>query len=86
MSNGIGSDAGHGTNRDPNVDFPTFVAGLIEGVFNAIVSASIQQMDAFSELVKSVAKSLNDFVDEVAEAGAECLDDLCAARAGANDD
>jgi hypothetical protein len=47
------------------VDFPTFVADLIEGVFNAIVSASIQQMDAYTELVKSVAQSLNDFVDEV---------------------
>jgi uroporphyrinogen-III decarboxylase len=65
---------------DPGVDFPTFVADLIEGIFNAIVSASIQQMDAYAELVQSVAESLNDFVDEVAEAGAECLDGLCATR------
>lgn len=83
MSNSTGSDAGRGSG-DPDVDFPTFVAGLIEGVFNAVVSASIQQMDAFSELVESVAKSLNDFMDEVTEAGTECLDGLCAARAGAN--
>ena len=47
MSNGTGSGTGHGTSGDPNVGFPTFVAGLIEGVFNAVVSASIQQMDAF---------------------------------------
>ena len=85
MPNSTGSDGGRGSG-DPSVDFPTFVAGLIEGVFNAIVNASVQQMDAYGELVKSVDKSLNDFVDEVAEAGAGCLDGLCAARAGANDD
>jgi len=73
MSINTGSGAGHKTSGDPNVDFPTFVADLIEGVFNAVVSASIQQMDAFGELVASVARSLDDFVDEVAEAGADCL-------------
>jgi hypothetical protein len=66
------------------VDFPPFVAGLVEGVFTAIVSASIQQMDDCGELVKSTAGSLNDFIDEVAEAGAGCLDGLCAGRAVAN--
>lgn len=84
MSIGTGSSKGRETRGDPNVDFPTFVANLIEGVFNAVVSASIQQMDAYAELVQSVAKSLNDFVDEAAEAGAECLDGLCVTRAGAN--
>ena len=84
MSIDTGPDAGHGTSGGPNVDFPTFVAGLVEGVFNAVVSASIQQMDAFGELVESVARSLNDFMDEVAEAGAGCLDGFCAARADTN--
>ena len=41
-STGNGSGTGHGTSGDPGVDFPTFVASLVEGVFDAIVSASIQ--------------------------------------------
>jgi hypothetical protein len=50
------------------VDFPKFVAGLIDGVFNAIVNASIKQMEAFAELVKNVAKSVDDFMkDNVSE-------------------
>jgi hypothetical protein len=46
------------------VNFPTFVASLIEGVFHAIVKASIEQMEAYGKLVASVAKSLNQFRDE----------------------
>ena len=46
------------------VDFPVFVAELIRGVFQAIVDASIQQMQAYSELVQSVALSLNEFRDQ----------------------
>jgi hypothetical protein len=46
------------------VNFPTFVAGLIEGVFHAIVKATIEQMEAYGQLVASVAKSLNTFRDE----------------------
>lgn len=46
------------------VNFPTFVASLIEGVFHAIVKASIEQMEAYGQLVSSVAKSLNTFRDE----------------------
>jgi hypothetical protein len=44
------------------VDFPTFVSGLIQGVFQAIVDASIQQMEAFAELVKNVSKSVNEYM------------------------
>ena len=44
-----------------DVDFPAFVAGLIHGVFNAIVDASIQQMNAYAALIASVAASLDDF-------------------------
>jgi len=43
------------------VDFPAFVAGLIDGVFQAIVDASIQQMNAYADLVKGVAKSVDAF-------------------------
>jgi hypothetical protein len=46
------------------VDFPTFVANLIKGVFHAIVESSIDQMEAYGRLVSDVAKSLNEFRDE----------------------
>jgi hypothetical protein len=46
------------------IDFPKFVAGLIDGVFNAIVSSSIKQMEAYAELVKNVAKSVDEFMRE----------------------
>ncbi len=46
------------------VNFPTFVASLIEGVFHAIVHSSIEQMEAYGKLVASVAKTLNQFRDE----------------------
>ena len=43
------------------VDFPAFVAGLIHGAFDAIVDASIQQMEAYGNLIKNVASSLDEF-------------------------
>ena len=43
------------------VDFPLFVSGLINGVFGAIVNASIQQMEAYAELMAQVASSVSDF-------------------------
>ncbi|HEY9229436.1 MAG TPA: hypothetical protein VIP11_22495 [Gemmatimonadaceae bacterium] len=46
------------------VNFPSFVSGLIEGVFHAIVKASIEQMEAYGKLVADVAKTLNQFRDE----------------------
>jgi hypothetical protein len=50
------------------VNFPSFVAGLIDGVFNAIVTASIKQMEAYGELVKNVAKSVDEFMkDNISE-------------------
>jgi hypothetical protein len=50
------------------VDFPQFVAGLIDGVFNAIVHSSIQQMEAYAELVKNVSKSVEQYMkDNVSE-------------------
>lgn len=51
-------------NAIDNVDFPGFVAGLIDGVFNAIVSSSIKQMEAFAELVKNVSKSVDSFMKD----------------------
>lgn len=46
------------------VNFPEFVAGLIKGVFHAIVQSSIEQMDAYANMVGQVAKSLQQFRDE----------------------
>jgi hypothetical protein len=45
------------------VNFPTFCASLIQGVFHAIVKASIEQMEAYGKLVSSVAQSLSQFRD-----------------------
>ena len=44
------------------VAFPTFVADLINGTFNAIVNASIRQMEAFANLLADVAKTVDQFM------------------------
>jgi hypothetical protein len=44
-----------------SVDFPSFVGGLIQNVFQAIVTASIQQMNAYAEMLKSVAQTVDQF-------------------------
>jgi hypothetical protein len=50
------------------IDFPTFVAGLIHGTFQAIVDASIQQMEAYAELLKNVAQTVDQFmVDHISD-------------------
>ena len=46
------------------VNFPAFVAGLIDGVFDANVDASVKQMQAYSDLLKEIAASINDFVKD----------------------
>lgn len=46
------------------INFVDFVSGLIDGVFNSIVTSSIEQMEAYSKMVGDVAKSLNQFRDE----------------------
>lgn len=46
------------------VNFPTFVSGLIDGVFHSIVTSSIEQMEAYAKLVADVSKSLNQFRDD----------------------
>ncbi|MCW8880447.1 MAG: hypothetical protein OQJ89_15840, partial [Kangiellaceae bacterium] len=46
------------------VDFPMFVGGLIENVFQAIVNASIQQMEAYAEMLKAVAQTVDQFAQE----------------------
>jgi hypothetical protein len=44
------------------IAFPTFVADLIKGTFNAIVDASIKQMEAFAQLLANVAKTVDQFM------------------------
>lgn len=46
------------------IDFVTFVSGLINGVFHSIVDSSIKQMEATANLIKDVAKTLNQFRDD----------------------
>ncbi|HQR72516.1 MAG TPA: hypothetical protein PLE54_18065 [Burkholderiaceae bacterium] len=46
------------------VNFPEFVSGLIDGVFGAVVNASIQQMEAYAKLIAHAASSVSDFVRE----------------------
>ncbi|WP_372571768.1 hypothetical protein [Ruegeria jejuensis] len=43
------------------IAFPTFVADLIKGTFQAIVDSSIQQMEAYAELLSNVAKTVQQF-------------------------
>ena len=52
------------------IDFPSLV-GLIQGTFHAIVDASIQQMEAYAELLKNVAMNVDKFMtDNISEQSA----------------
>jgi hypothetical protein len=48
-----------------SVDLPAFVTGLIQGTFGAIVDASVKQMDAYSDLVKNVAQTVDEFAADI---------------------
>jgi len=45
------------------VDFPAFVADLLARTFGAVVDASIEQMDAYAELLADVASAIEDFAE-----------------------
>ena len=47
-----------------SLDFPKYVAGLIKGVFDAVVDASIQQMNDYAELIESARKSVDQFKED----------------------
>ncbi|MFO1310635.1 MAG: hypothetical protein U1F41_01080 [Burkholderiales bacterium] len=50
------------------IDFPSFVASLIQGTFQAIVDSSIQQMEAYATLLKNVASTVDRFMaDNISE-------------------
>jgi hypothetical protein len=44
------------------VDFPQFVRDLLEGVFDANLKVTLQQMTAYQELLKTATQSLSTFV------------------------
>jgi hypothetical protein len=44
------------------IDFPSFVSGLIQGTFQAIVDSSIQQMQAYAEMLKQIAGTVDQFM------------------------
>jgi hypothetical protein len=46
------------------IDFPSFVASLIQGTFQAIVDSSVQQMEAYAELLKNVAGTVDRFMSD----------------------
>ena len=46
------------------VDFPAFVSAVIHGVFQAIVDGSIQQMEAYSDLLKDAVRAIDRFVPD----------------------
>jgi hypothetical protein len=46
------------------IDFPGFVASLVHGTFDAMVDASIRQMEAYASLVSAVAKDVDRFTSE----------------------
>jgi hypothetical protein len=46
------------------VDFPAFVSGLVQGVFKAVVDASIEQMKAYGELLSATAKTVDQFASD----------------------
>lgn len=54
----IGKESGAAVD---DIDFPDFVSDLIQGTFEAIVDASIQQMDAYTELLENVTGSIDQF-------------------------
>ncbi|HEX8903817.1 MAG TPA: hypothetical protein VF771_03190 [Longimicrobiaceae bacterium] len=80
---GAGTGSGPGASAG-STDFPGFVADLLRGVYDSIVTASVMQMDAYLKLVKKVADSVDEYLDDVAKAGGECLEGLCSARAWAH--
>ncbi|MCP4437052.1 MAG: hypothetical protein GY812_16340 [Actinomycetia bacterium] len=45
-------------------DFPDFVAALIQGTFQAVVDASVEQMKAYGDLVDEVSESVDEFGEE----------------------
>lgn len=57
------------------LDFPSFVAGLVQGVFQAIVDATTQQVREYANLVASLSKTAEQFTADHVTAN-QARDDL----------
>ncbi|MGI6452404.1 MAG: hypothetical protein ACOX0E_02815 [Syntrophomonadaceae bacterium] len=47
------------------IGFVDFTVDLVKGVYQVIVNASMEQLEAYAELVTKVSKSLQEYEDEV---------------------
>lgn len=47
-----------------SIDFPGFVAEILDGVFEAIVKASIEQMEDYADLLEDATEGLDEFVED----------------------
>lgn len=52
-----------------NLGFVEFTTGLINGTFDALIAATVRQMDAYAELVADLAKTLTQFQSENVDEG-----------------
>jgi len=46
------------------IGFPEFTAKLVKDVFDALLAATLRQMEAYSQLVAATAKTLQEYVSE----------------------
>jgi hypothetical protein len=63
MPNGTSTAVTEAT-RLGEIGFPEFTAKLVKDVFDALLAATLRQMEAYSELVAATAKTLQDYVEE----------------------
>jgi hypothetical protein len=63
MPNGTSTAVTEAT-RLAEIGFPEFTAKLAKDVFDALLAATLRQMEAYSELVAATAKTLQDYVAE----------------------
>jgi len=65
MAIGAGLAAGVNALRNvTEIPFPEFTAKLIDGVFTAIIAATIKQMEAYADLISNLSKTLETFQTE----------------------
>jgi hypothetical protein len=63
MPNGTSTAVTEAT-RLTDIGFPEFTAKLVKDVFDALLAATLRQMEAYSELVAATAKTLQEYVAE----------------------
>ena len=70
------NDAVTAASRLEEIGFPEFTCKLITDVFEALISANLQQVAAYGELMSSVSKSLREFINDTVDdiSGEEVLE------------